>query len=137
MDIADVRAQLGHAPGSNTIWKYVQAARSGKRQAAVELSFPSSSEGFNSQTLPKNGCYGTIAPAQNECNVFPSLSLEKGTKTVHGVSMSQGRINRDGQMSFCHLGSSLALLFVHLKQSRPIDEHIFQVGILAVCSSAI
>ena len=35
MDIADVRAQLGHAPGSNTIWKYVQAARSGKRQAAV------------------------------------------------------------------------------------------------------
>jgi hypothetical protein len=35
-----------------------------------------------------------IAPAQNECNVFPSLSLEKGTKTVHGVSMSQGRINR-------------------------------------------
>jgi len=29
MDIADVRAQLGHAPGSNTIWKYVQAARSG------------------------------------------------------------------------------------------------------------
>jgi integrase len=40
MDIADVRAQLGHAPGSNTIWKYVQAARSGQRQAAVELVFP-------------------------------------------------------------------------------------------------
>jgi integrase len=40
MDIADVRAQLGHAPGSNTIWKYVQAARSGERQAAVELVFP-------------------------------------------------------------------------------------------------
>lgn len=40
MDIADVRAQLGHAPGSNTIWKYVQAANSGKRQAAVELVFP-------------------------------------------------------------------------------------------------
>lgn len=40
MDIADVRAQLGHAPGSNTIWKYVQAAHSGKRQAAVELVFP-------------------------------------------------------------------------------------------------
>jgi integrase/recombinase XerD len=40
MDFADVRAQLGHAPGSNTIWKYVQAARSGERQAAVELVFP-------------------------------------------------------------------------------------------------
>jgi hypothetical protein len=36
MAIADVRAQLGHAPGSNTIWKYVQAARGAKRPAAVE-----------------------------------------------------------------------------------------------------
>ena len=40
MEIADVRAQLGHAPGSNTIWKYVQAAHCSKRQAAVELIFP-------------------------------------------------------------------------------------------------
>jgi integrase len=39
MDIADVRAQLGHAPGSNTIWKYVQAARGAERQAAVERVF--------------------------------------------------------------------------------------------------
>jgi integrase len=42
MDIADVRAQLGHAPNSNTIWKYVAAARGAERQAAVEKVFAAS-----------------------------------------------------------------------------------------------
>jgi integrase/recombinase XerD len=36
MDIADCRRQLGHSPNSDTIWKYVQAARGAQRQAAVE-----------------------------------------------------------------------------------------------------
>jgi integrase len=36
MDIADCKRQLGHAPNSNTIWKYVQAARGAQMQAAVE-----------------------------------------------------------------------------------------------------
>lgn len=42
MDIADVRAQMGHAPGSDTIWRYVQASRGAERQAAVEKVFATS-----------------------------------------------------------------------------------------------
>ena len=44
--IADVRAQLGHSPESNTIWKYVAAARGEERQKAVELIFPEFSAGI-------------------------------------------------------------------------------------------
>jgi integrase len=40
MEIADVCAQLGHVSSSNTIWKYVQAAKGAERSKTVEMVFP-------------------------------------------------------------------------------------------------